>query len=154
MSAILKVSAWFISLTAHFLSVASMSLGQWGDYLGDTGAFRNAISKIGGYKYIMRQIVNNLQSSGTECKRSRRQLTDGLDHVDCSVKIIFLGAWSFYIHYGDVIMGMMPSQITSVSIVYSTVCSGTDQRKHQSSVSLAFVRGIHRDRWIPRTKGQ
>ena len=28
--------------------------------------------------------------------------------------------------------------------VYSTVCSGTDQRKHQSSVSLAFVRGIHR----------
>ena len=32
--------------------------------------------------------------------------------------------------------------------------SGTDQRKHQSSASLAFVRGIHRDRWIPRTKGQ
>ena len=28
------------------------------------------------------------------------------------------------------------------------------QRKHQSSASLAFVRGIHRDRWIPRTKGQ
>ena len=32
--------------------------------------------------------------------------------------------------------------------------SGKDQRKHQSSASLAFVRGIHRDRWIPRTKGQ
>ena len=34
--------------------------------------------------------------------------------------------------------------ITSVSIVYSTVCPGADERKHQSSASLAFVRGIHR----------
>ena len=33
---------------------------------------------------------------------------------------------------------------TRVSTVYSTVCSGADQRKHQSSASLAFVRGIHR----------
>ena len=41
-------------------------------------------------------------------------------------------------------MGTMASQITSVSIVYSIVCSGTDQRKHQSSASLAFVKGIHR----------
>ena len=47
-------------------------------------------------------------------------------------------------HYGDVIMGMMASQITSLTIVYSTVYSGADQRKHQSSASLAFVRGIHR----------
>ena len=47
-------------------------------------------------------------------------------------------------HYSDVIMGAMASQITGVSIVYSTVCSGADQRKHQSSASLAFVRGIHR----------
>ena len=38
----------------------------------------------------------------------------------------------------------MAPQITSVSIVYSTVCWGADQRKHQSSASLAFVRGIHR----------
>ena len=38
----------------------------------------------------------------------------------------------------------MASQITRVSIVYSTVCSGADQRKLQSSASLAFVGGIHR----------
>ena len=44
----------------------------------------------------------------------------------------------------DVIMSTMASQITSVLIVYSIVCLGTDQRKHQSSASLAFVRGIHR----------
>ena len=41
-------------------------------------------------------------------------------------------------------MDMMVSEITSLAIVYSTVHSGADQRKHQSSVSLAFVRGIHR----------
>ena len=41
-------------------------------------------------------------------------------------------------------MSAIASQITGVSIVYSTVCSGADQRKHQSSASLAFVRGIHR----------
>ena len=41
-------------------------------------------------------------------------------------------------------MGAMASQITGVSIVYSTVCSGADQRKRQSSASLAFVWGIHR----------
>ena len=41
-------------------------------------------------------------------------------------------------------MSLMASQITSLTIVYSTVYSGADQRKHQSSASLAFVRGIHR----------
>ena len=52
------------------------------------------------------------------------------------------------------IMSSIVSQITSVSIVYPTVCSGADQRKHQSSVSLAFVRGIHRWPVFPRTEGQ
>ena len=47
-------------------------------------------------------------------------------------------------HYGDVIMGTIAPQIISLTIVYSTVYSGADQRKHQSSASLAFVRGIHR----------
>ena len=57
-------------------------------------------------------------------------------------------------HYNDVIMTTMASQITSLTVVYSTVYSDADQRKHQSSASLALVWGIHRDRWIPRTKGQ
>ena len=48
------------------------------------------------------------------------------------------------LHYDDVMMGAIASQITSLTIVYSTVHSGADQRKHQSSASLAFVRGIHR----------
>ena len=41
-------------------------------------------------------------------------------------------------------MGAIASQITSLTIVYSTVYSDADQRKHQSSASLAFVWGIHR----------
>ena len=47
-------------------------------------------------------------------------------------------------NYSDVRMGMMASQLTSLTIVYSTVYSDADQRTHQSSASLAFVRGIHR----------
>ena len=41
-------------------------------------------------------------------------------------------------------MSAMASQITTLTIVYSNVYSGEDQRKHQSSASLAFVQGIHR----------
>ena len=41
-------------------------------------------------------------------------------------------------------MDTKESQITSLMIVYSTVYSGTDERKYQSSMLLAFVRGIHR----------
>ena len=47
-------------------------------------------------------------------------------------------------HYNDVIMSAMASQITSLMIVYSTVYSGADEKRHQNSASLAFVRGIHR----------
>ena len=49
-------------------------------------------------------------------------------------------------HYRDVIMGTMVSQITSFTIVYSTVYSGADQRKHKSSASMDVERGIH---WSP-----
>ena len=41
-------------------------------------------------------------------------------------------------------MGVAASQITSLTIVYSAVYSGTDHRNLQSSASLAFVTGIHR----------
>ena len=49
-------------------------------------------------------------------------------------------------HHSYVIMSATASQITGVSIVCLTVGSGADQRKHQSSASLAFVWGIH---WWP-----
>ena len=56
--------------------------------------------------------------------------------------------------YNDVIMSPMASQITSLTIVYSTVYSGADQKKHQSSASLVFMRGIHRWPVNCPTKGQ
>ena len=45
--------------------------------------------------------------------------------------------------YINVIITTMASQITSLTVVYSIVYSGADQRKHQNSASLAFVQGIH-----------
>ena len=50
----------------------------------------------------------------------------------------------FCSHYNDVTMSVMEFQIIGVSIVCSAVCSGADQREHQSFASLAFVKGIHR----------
>ena len=50
----------------------------------------------------------------------------------------------YWIHYNDVIMSSMASQITGLTIGYSSVYSGAYERKHQRSASLAFVRGIHR----------
>ena len=58
------------------------------------------------------------------------------------------------LHYIDVIMTTVASQITSLTSVYSIVYSDADQRKYQSSASLTFVRGIHRYQWIPCIKGQ
>ena len=49
-----------------------------------------------------------------------------------------------FLHYDEVIMDLIASQITSLTIVYSTIHSGADQSKHQSSASLAFVWEIHR----------
>ena len=61
------------------------------------------------------------------------------------MKIHFFITSHFVIIYSnDVIMDVMESQITSLTIVYSTVYSGTDQRKDQSFASLAFVRAIPR----------
>ena len=52
----------------------------------------------------------------------------------------------FVMHYTDIIMSAMASKKTGVSIVCSTVYSGADERKHQSSSSLAFLKRIHQ--WL------
>ena len=78
------------------------------------------------------------------------------DFIESSWNLFRINVMDMWIwcHYSDVTMGAIESQIIGLTIVYSTVYSGADQRKHQSSASLAFVWGIHRDRWIPRTKDQ
>ena len=57
-------------------------------------------------------------------------------------------------HCSDVIMSSMASQITDVYIVYSAIRSGANQRKHQSSASLALWGEFTGARRISRTKGQ
>ena len=70
------------------------------------------------------------------------------------MSICFYKGAFVWVHYNDVIVSTMAFQIIGVSIVCSTVGPGADQRKHQSSASLAFVGEFTGDLWIPRTKGQ
>ena len=51
------------------------------------------------------------------------------------------GAETLCFHYSDVIISAMASQITGVQIVWLIVCSGADQRKHQSSAILGLCEG-------------
>ena len=67
-----------------------------------------------------------------------------LSSLQCVPECTVGHGWGIFSHYNDVIMGAMASPITSLTIVFSTVYSGAEQRKHQSSASLDFVRGIHR----------
>ena len=60
-----------------------------------------------------------------------------------NLREIRIKIWRF--HHSDVMRGAMASQITSLTNVYSTVIRA-QIRTHQSSASLAFVRGIH---WWP-----
>ena len=82
-----------------------------------------------------------------------------INDVNCVYMVTVLHDNSLYsqscykVYYIDVIMSVMASQITSVSIVYSTICSGADRRKRQRSASLAFVRGIHQWPVNPPHKG-
>ena len=60
-------------------------------------------------------------------------------HRKCS-RIQYL-TWirKLHFHYDDIIMGAIASKITGIAIVYYAFYLGADQRKHQSSASLAFV---------------
>ena len=66
-----------------------------------------------------------------------------LQYLQCWCTRYHSLALNHWNHYNDVIMGAVMSQITGLMIVYSTVYSDADQRKHQSSASLAFVWEIH-----------
>ena len=70
----------------------------------------------------------------------------------CECQTFYFNSTQF--HYSDIIMSAMSSQTTSFTIVYLTVYSGADQRKHQNSASPTFVRGIHQLPVNSRTNGQ
>ena len=79
-------------------------------------------------------------------KRPFKQLIQraSLNYMDSPVSDELCIWVAIIYHYSDAIMITIASQLTSVSIVYLTVWSCADQRKHQDTASLAFVRGIHR----------
>ena len=81
-----------------------------------------------------------MRSHGSQ--RNLEKIIDGLVQ-DCSISIV--SALEILQSFGDTKVYSL-SQITSLTIVYWIVYSGTDDRKHQRSASLAFVRGIH---WWP-----
>ena len=75
------------------------------------------------------------------------RLSFGSEEMISQSPVNVIKQWvSILCHYTDVIMSAMVSQITCVSIIWSIICSGADERKHPSSASLAFVREIH---WWP-----
>ena len=83
------------------------------------------------YRLNMRMVITMVRKYGNGDNNAFKNDSDDKNDV-----------WIW--HYKSVILSSMASQITSLTIVYSTVHLGADQRKHQSSASLAFVRGIHR----------
>ena len=103
---------------------------------------------FGVYSHVLYVVIPHCFPKAT---RHYLNTTDGLGHwrtygshgLDSANK-----SWRFYhfpCHHSDVIMGTMASQITNPTIVYLTVYSGADQRKHQRPASLAFM-GTH---WWP-----
>ena len=116
------------------------------------------ISQYNYHDNIYLNIHKNLHARGRYQRQGqiiRYLLQDGYEFVsvwDCgdvlSEDLHHYLITGFYIngleHYNDVIMGAIASQITSLVSVYSAVYLGADKRKHQISVSLAFVQRIHR----------
>ena len=96
-------------------------------------------------KYVLR--VSSLQTSFLWCQHFV------IRHTACNQIKVVICLWHRHVkfnpdkqgitkassHYNDFMMSAMASPITSFVIVHSTVYSGSDQRKHQSSALLAFV---------------
>ena len=79
------------------------------------------------------------------CRPGARRSMTSSAHPSSTFLSVLPTSWHYHsIHYNDVIMGTIAYQITSLTIVYRTVYSDANQSEHQSSASLAFVRGIHR----------
>ena len=73
-------------------------------------------------------------------------------HIEGYSLLKFYKSERWFIYYSDVIISVMASRITGISIVCSADYSGTDQRKHQKSASLVFVRRTTGDWLLPVTR--
>ena len=102
------------------------------------------------FKYQLYQLIFRLFWSVLLTNRSHIMYeVCFLNNNNCSIMTVFVILHAALRmaspnHYTDVIMSAMASHFIGVRIVYSTVRSGSDQRKYQSSASRACLRGIHR----------
>ena len=88
-------------------------------------------------------LCNSLGNAAATARATDSELYGYLTTWEGTRIIAGVTSWHRY-HYSDVIMSAIAYHITRLTIVYSTVYSGADQRKDQSSASLVFVRGVHR----------
>ena len=95
-----------------------------------------------GWQFTGEQIHRSFFKSWLNCAWTYVCINEG--KMLCFVPLMSNEKAVGWYHYDDVIMTMLASQITSLTVVYSIVYSGVNQRKHQSSASLAFLREIHR----------
>ena len=107
-----------------------------GDIWPQPNIIENDVSKL-------LNLVGCLEVHDLEVRKQRYRMTTHVEWI--TPHPIRLSPCAFPNYHNDVIkMSATASQITSLTSVYATVYSGADQRKHQSSASLAFVRGIQR----------
>ena len=107
---------------------------------------RTAVTRTGSHynKDLNIMHLRNVEIIACKLSRSDRKSITRVFVVYPTKIDLYILCIVFLIHYDDVIMSTIASQIISLTIVYSTIYSGADQSKHQSSASLAFVWGIHR----------
>ena len=89
------------------------------------------------------QMISKLNSSLTPAWKLSNSWYNSQNALPWPIHALLASVWILSWHYSDVIMSAIASQITGVSIICLTFSSGADQRKHQSSTSVAFVRRIH-----------
>ena len=100
----------------------------------------NPVKWFHSYKYVSTEVIGTMVFIAIMLNISHVSVITYISYL------LVLSAETIPGHYNDAMISKVVSEITSLMIVYSTVYSGTDQRKHQSFTSLAFVRGINR--WL------
>ena len=104
---------------------------------------RKSVFIVNGWVYVRSFEFSNINAFLGVCKY-QIQVSWVFQTFSVYIQIRNYGTLQATDIYNDAIMSAVASQITGLTIVYPTVYSDGDQRKHQSSASLAFVRGIHR----------
>ena len=103
---------------------------QWNSYQNITifikeNAFKDVVCRVS--SILSRSQCVNTTNKIDQCQTTKQNKTGTV--------YIFIGIE----HYSDLTMGEIASKITNFTIIYSTVYSDADQRKHQIFASLAFV---------------